>query len=360
MGRIVVKKIPATVRPDGVPFGFAEPVETLKDVFAIEVANFFKSRSKLDEIPNIEKFHFDDPADMEDEQAAQLATWVHIIEQYPDFMQRVPLIAITTASGQQRKLGFGNQFVGVFWNVSLIKSGTFEPFALADELVLNFEVDGVASTLTFDATQFLNINAVSAKDLSEYINWWSPELQATEYETTVNGESRTGIALQPSNPNIPAVPTSIEILSSGDLNTILGIASGTKSDSRDDPPLHRFQYAMQMTLGLDVGAESENVRKQLVDILGSYLFFYLEERDFTFFGASNMEDANGVITPQRFQIIVGETIAKGGEAEVPRPDGDGTQKIFVDRYSVPVTMLQFLDRPQDGDDQGEVTNFIDP
>lgn len=356
MGAIVDKHMPATVNPQGKILEFGQMVETVKDAFVIEIQKFFNARSRLLEIPNIEKFHFEDPQDLESDD--QLLTWTHIIMQYPDLTQRLPLIAITTAAGLQRKLSFGTQFVGVYWKVSEIRTGTFEPFALEGGLILNFETDRGENSLTFGADGFVNINSVLAAELAEYINFYAPDLQAFVYTTTVDDEERRGVAFQPIK--TVSVPSFIEIRDSGDLNTIFGIVADTRDDSNDHPPLNRFYYSMNLNVGLDVGAESENTRKELMDLLIVFMQFYMVDRDFQFFGAANMPDQNGEIIPQPFQIILGESQSKSGEAEIPRPEGDGTQKIFVDRYVVPVTMFQFVDRPVIGPDQGVVSSFIDP
>jgi len=355
MGSPVVYNIPPTVDPSGDTFRFGQMVETVKSVFVIELQKFFGSWQYLSEIPNIEKFHFDDPRDREDD--GQLLTWTHIIMQYPDIGQRLPLIAVTTASGTQRKMSFGTQYVGTYWKIPVIKTGTYEPFALEDKMTLNYSTTAGVASIIFLTTDFPNINSVTAQELAERINYSAPLLQASVFETTVNDQTRRGVMLQSMKP--PAAPDYIEISASGDLNVVLGIVAGTKDDTTILPPIKRYQYCMDMNIGLDIGAESETLRKELVDLLMVFMQFYMQDRNFEFHGAANMPDGNGDIYPQPFQIIMSNAQSKSGESEVPRPDGDGSQKIYVDRYTIPVTMLQFLDRPL-GADQGVVTSIKDP
>lgn len=352
MGRLITHTFPPTVSPEGKPFTFGRLVETVKDVFVIEIQGFFKSRARLAEIPNIEKFHFDDPMNAEAEND-RLLTWTHIILQYPDINQRLPLIAVTTAGGTQKKMSIGNNFVGVYWKIPEIRTSVHEPFALEDGQVLNYSTIAGASSLTFSDTGFVDIHQVSAYDLAYYINIWAPDLQALMYDDVeVGGVMRRGVAIRPLK--APASPDNLTVLASGGLNEALGIPPGTTDSSTDDPPYKRYSYAMSMNIGLDVGATTENTRKELVDLLINFLQFYVAERDSTFFGEANALDANGDVVQQPFQIILSGEQSKTGEAEIPRPEGDQTQKIYVDRLNIPITAIEYLDRPVTGFDQGVI------
>lgn len=118
--------------------------------------------------------------------------------------------------------------------------------------------------------------------------------------------------------------------------------------ARDDnlnterPPKHRYAYAFDLSVAIDILTEDENTRGELTDLVISFFSFFLENKFFTFNGRSQFPDQG--MSNETYQIVINPPIRSSSENEFPRPSGDGTDKIYVNSLSVDVTTSVYIDR----------------
>jgi hypothetical protein len=134
----------------------------------------------------------------------------------------------------------------------------------------------------------------------------------------------------------------------------LGLTAGDSDTTATRNPANRYQLAQNLTVGIDLGAESENERRELTDLLTYFFSLDMDKRDFTFYGRSVFDDE---FPDEWFQVILKDQHSLAGEAEIPRQGGSGEQQdlIYVNRIQVPVTVIDYVDRelvthPRRGDD----------
>jgi hypothetical protein len=106
------------------------------------------------------------------------------------------------------------------------------------------------------------------------------------------------------------------------------------------PPRHRFAYAADNQVQIDIIADDENERDELTDLVYSFFAFFLEQQYFTFWGRSFFDSA---IPNEWYQIIMKSSARAGGETEIPR-EGDPNDKIYVSSIGIDVTTVMYLDR----------------
>ena len=111
----------------------------------------------------------------------------------------------------------------------------------------------------------------------------------------------------------------------------------------------RYSCAVNMTINIDIGSEDENTRTELVDIVLGLFQFYMRERGWEYNPPEDSEDM--------FQIIFDKIVNVMGENEIPKPEGDVYDKIFVNRLSFNVTMIDYVDRLAAG--QGKTGPGVD-
>jgi hypothetical protein len=155
-----------------------------------------------------------------------------------------------------------------------------------------------------------------------------------------------------------AHPDSIEVLgppySTPNALAQLGFTAGMKDSTAMRNPSNRYQLASNLTVGLDLGAESENERRELTDLLVYFFSLEMDKRDFTFYGRSVFDDD---FPDEWFQIVLRDQHSLSGEAEIPRQGSSGEQRdlIYINRLQVPITIIDYVDRelvalPRRGDD----------
>lgn len=120
----------------------------------------------------------------------------------------------------------------------------------------------------------------------------------------------------------------------------IGLRDGPKNTSR--PPKHRYAMSWDLTAQVDVFTQDENVRGELSDLVASFFSFFLEDRYFSFYGRTGFDGQT--VTREHFQVVLQPPMHNTSESEIPRPNGDGTTKLYANTYSVPLTITQFLDR----------------
>lgn len=169
----------------------------------------------------------------------------------------------------------------------------------------------------------------SVADVGRYITITGSTLSSNDGRFLITGQTPTTVTF--ANPD-----GQTEGSWSG--SWFIGIRDDSKNAAR--PPLNRYAWSMNLSVEIQILAEDENVRTDLVDLVGSFLMFHLEERRFVFLGRSVLsEDVQG----EHFQITVKPGIRAGSEQEVQRSD-DGRDKVYVANFTVDVTTTMYLDR----------------
>jgi hypothetical protein len=102
----------------------------------------------------------------------------------------------------------------------------------------------------------------------------------------------------------------------------------------------RYSSAIDMTVNIDVGSEDENTRTQLVDIVAGVFQFYLRDIGWEYNPDPESDDL--------FQIIFDKVVSIGAEAEIPKPENDGFDKIFTNRVNFDCTFIDYVDRLAEG------------
>ena len=364
------KNIPTLALDTSDDFKFSQLVETVKDTFVRELRTFFAqpvaSAARLAEVLNIEKYAIA-PAS-----ATPLETAITLIREFPDIMQKLPMIAVTKSSGSQRPVGVTGAFVDHVQYPPRLRSSNPSPFNLSSVLVPGIPpriiystrpdgVTDVTSTALFPNRFFPTPSAVTAQQLADAINLQA--LYARARVVTVGASTFLEIfpggplrltppaAVVPGrriNGGEPTTPNRIAILngSTAGLLTALGYSVGQSDDSNNvlRPPCNRYATSANFTIGLDIGAESDNERTEITDLLIYFLNLYMNDRDYTFYGQHVFEEAaSGVTTERLFQIIM-TPWSMAGEADIARPDGEREKRIYVNRFNIPIIVYDYVDR----------------
>lgn len=119
----------------------------------------------------------------------------------------------------------------------------------------------------------------------------------------------------------------------------IGFADDSTNPAR--PVQNRYAYSKHLTISVEVITQDEIVREELFDLVQSFFEFFAEEQMFTFQGRS-MQDEN--ISGEHYQVIIGQDLRNSGEAETPRPSGDGKDKLYVNRIDIPIHTIMYIDR----------------
>lgn len=352
-------------------FRFGQTLETVKDTFVRELRSFFAApvaaASRFAEALTIDKYVISQTSTDPTENI------ITLIRQQPDILQKLPLISITGATGQRRSMGLGGAFVGNVQYPPRLRAANPEPYDLsavlgtpAPQLVFVTQPDGltdVMSTLLFPNLFFPTPGAVTAQQLANAINIQA--LYARARAVSVSGstylELLAGGPMKMTGPNRypegqrkynggiePETPNGIEITadSTAALLTALGYTVGQSDDSTNSlrQPMSRYAMSRNLSIGLDVGATSDNERTEISDLLSYFLEIYLNDRQFTFYGQHIFEEPGTGVTSERyFQIVLGD-YTMTGEADIPRPDSEREDKVFVNRFNIPVTCFDYVDR----------------
>lgn len=105
----------------------------------------------------------------------------------------------------------------------------------------------------------------------------------------------------------------------------------TYHDPESGLPMIREMVAADMQVTLEIGAKDTNTRSEIMDLVMGFLTMYTETSRFSFLGSN-------------YQIILRGESAIGGETDTPRPDGEGFDRIYMNRITVPITFCDYVDR----------------
>ncbi len=111
----------------------------------------------------------------------------------------------------------------------------------------------------------------------------------------------------------------------------------------------RFSSRLNMTMNIDVGTEDTNTRSEITDIVISIIQFYLRDVAWEL----NAPEETGDL----WQMIFDREINVTGEQEVPKPEADPEDKIYINRISFNVIYIDYVDRLAEG--QGKTGIGVD-
>jgi len=319
------------------PPRFAQPLETTKDAFVLELRRFFdragQSVSKLDELPTIRKYDLSFKANESSHETA-----VGLIQKFPNINEDLPLVAVLGATGRVMQMGIGTTFVGQVHKPAIV-SGTIQgPFDLTSTSAqtIVFKTSGAdgnefTSTIILRPSRFTTITQATAAEIVEEINFQS--LYASAYPAD------TGEVVLAYGGPCNSGNGDVEIVG-GTAIPIIGFTVGQKSDYRLNTPYNRYCQSTSLDISMEVVAEDPNIRTELSDLIWNFFSFQMDDRDYMFLGRSIF---NETIQNETYQVIIKPDSSMSGEQEIPRP-GDEKDKLYVNRVNVSVTTIQYVDR----------------
>lgn len=344
------KYVPTETQDTNDPPRFGQLAETAKDAVKSEFIQYFSdssddAMSKITEVPNIEKFLIGTETGNQ-----SLETFVNLIMSYADTPDRLPMVAITSASVRERRLGIGSNFVTSVQYPATVNGTQAGPFNLQEDWYVGLttwplgveEANGVDatqdSTFTFVDTFFADPMAATIDEVVSAIN-----SQALYY--TAHANSNGTLRLETGGVLAKAVPNYIEI-TGGTTQCLaaLGLTVGQSDSytSTSNPPKNRYFSCADMTINIDVVSDGLNTRLELQDAVFSYFTYYLEKRRFQLFGPSYFE--RDLDPEQWFHIILQGQFNWSGETSIPRPGQEGYDRVYAVRGSVPITIVDYIDK----------------
>jgi len=329
------------------PPKFGQLVETTKDTFVTELTNYFdyqtaNAAEKLTETPTIQKFALGAGTG---EQTLQEV--VNLIMSHADTEDKYPMIAVTSASFRERKLGIGSALVMPVQYPPSIVSTEKGPFNLTDGWTLEiktwptgFSEPEVTSTITFASALFADITNVTVEELVSAIN----RSQALYYQFSVTADGYLRIST--GGPCAVPTPNYIEV-TGGDADCLLALGFTVgQSDTylnTSNPPKNRYMSAGDLTVNIDVVTDDINVRTELCDLVQHFFTFWIERRRYQFIGRSYRDRS---IDPEEWwHIVLQSQFNWSGELATPRQGGtEQYDYVFANRGSVPVLSTDAVDR----------------
>jgi hypothetical protein len=321
------------------PARFGAIVETVKDAFVTEIRQFMNTaytRARVGELPRVDKY-----AVAVDSVTDPLETAVTLVRSFPDITENLPTIAILSTSGRNLRMGLGDKQIAITVP-SAVVSGGAGPFALTDGMTLQISTQPtgvtsnvVTSTFTFRPYMFANMAAATVEEVAGAIN-----LQALYAGSDVGPGGVLDIFA--GGPKGVGFPNKITILG-GTAVTPLGLTVNQTGQNYGPGAViyKRHHMAAELTVSVEVIAESENVRTELSDLLYDFVTYVLADRKFQFYGRSVFDRS---FPDEHYQIIMQDhQIAFSGEQETARPN-DQRDKIYINRLTIPVIAIQYSDR----------------
>jgi len=335
---------------------FGSITELVKDAFVYEIKAFLNTKYdklRAGELPRVDKY-----AVAVDIATDPLETAVNLIRSYPDMTEDLPLIAITSTTGNNNKLGLSDKYVAMVIPQAIVVGSVPAPYVLTDgmSIELTTQPDGtampVASRFILKSFLFTNIAAATASEVAEAINIQALYLRAHVISDGVNEY----IELRAGGPNGKEFPNKIMITG----GTALAALGFTVNQTDQNYGAGKRAYARhhmtaELTVAIEVMAESENVRTDVTDLLYDFLAYVMADRKFQFYGRSFF-DKN--VPDEYYQIILLDSkLSISGEQEIARA-GDQKDKIYVNRINMPVTAIQYSDRTMTDEDGTPTTPLI--
>lgn len=334
----------ATV-PDNLdqPTRFGAITELVKDTFVLELRHFFDTsygQARIGELPRIDKYSV-----AGDISTDPLETAINLIRSYPDITEDLPLVAVLATTGKNMRLSISDHYTSLVVPAAKVVGSTNGPYALTDgdTIVLESQPDGVpaslrTSTFKLPAFMFANIAAATLDEVIAAINFQALYVKAVKEKVGTD----VRLAIQGGGPNGTQFPNKITITGGTALAALgLTIAQTDQNYGAGKKAYHRHHMVSDLTVGIEVVTESENVRTDITDLLYDFVTYVLADRMFTFYGRSSFDNTVG---DETYQIIIRDNeITLSGELETPRLN-DNRDKLYINRINIPVTAIQFSDR----------------
>lgn len=331
------------------PSKFGTITEAVKDVFCTELTEFFNTkyaRLRSDpvtgkyELPRIEKYSVAVNVNTD-----PLETAVKLIRSYPDVPEDLPLIAVLATTGRNSKLNIAGNYTSMTVPTAKVAGTLPGPFVLTDGMTIivttqptSREDNVVTSTYLLRSFMFQNIAAATLQEVVDVINFQS--LYTSAYASMATSTPTLGLMAGGKFGN--NFPNKITI-TGGTALAALGLTIGQTDQNYGvgKHALERHHIAAELTVILQVAAESENVRTELSDLLYDFVAYVMEDRQYQFYGRSTYDES---VKDEYYQIILKDSeIQISGEEELPR-QGDQKDKIYINRFTVPVIAILYSDR----------------
>jgi hypothetical protein len=308
--------------------------------------------ARIGELPRIDKYSVAANVSVD-----PLETAVNLVRSFPDIVENLPTIAVTSTSGKNLKLGLGDKFTSVVVPHAIV-TGAVGPYNLVDgdTLIVTTQPNGletyvITSKYVFRTYMFSSMSSATAAEVARAIN-----AQALYAEAMVSNNG--AIQLAAGGLRGREFPNKITIVG-GSAVSKLGFTIG-QSDKNYGPgkkAYTRHHLAAELTAQIEVFAESDNVRTELSDLLYDFLSYVMADRKFQFYGRS-IYDSN--IQDETYQIILrDDQVSISGDQEMARPN-DPKDKIYIARFSIPVIAIQYSDRVVVNQDGSVYTPQIAP
>jgi hypothetical protein len=317
--------------------------DVTKDAFILELRHYLQtSYTKVPdgELPRIGKY-----AVSGDVSTDPLETAVALVRSHPDITENLPVIAVMSTSGKNKKLGFSDSTTGFTIKPATVTGTEEGPFALTDgdTLIFTTQPDGVetnivTSTMVFRDFMFDDISQATLQEIINVINFQALYASAFAARTGAG----TMLSLKAGGPQGRVFPNKITI-TGGTARTIFGFTLNQEDQNYGAGKVaySRHHMAADFSVMVEVLAESDNIRTELSDLVYSFFAYVLNERKFQFYGRSVYSDD---ILDEHYQIIVKDNeMSISGDQEIPR-SGDQKDKIYVCRMTIPVTTIMYSDR----------------
>ena len=143
------------------------------------------------------------------------------------------------------------------------------------------------------------------------------------------------------------IPT-IAVMSAPGTERKLGIGRqvvGTFRDPDTGLPTVREAVGGDMQIILEISTVDTNTRSEITDIVYTFFTHYMEEQKFSFLGDATKNPKTG--DQNLYQIILKSQATIQGETDTARPQGEGFQRIYFNRITVPVIFIDYVDREVD-------------
>lgn len=325
------------------PVRFGGITELVKDAFVLELRHFLSTSNtqlRLGELPRVDKYSVSLNTTVDPLESA-----VSLIRSYPDITEDLPLIAVLATTGQNLKLGLSNKFTSVTIPSAKLSGSNSGPFTLTEGMTLQIttQPDGVdtnikTSTYIFSSYMFTDISQATLDEVIYAINFQA--LYATAYRGRFG--SMTTLGLRAGGIQGTSFPNKITV-TGGTAVTALGFTVNQTDQNygAGKQAYERHNMASNLTIGLEVVAESENVRTEITDLLYDFMTFVMADRMFQFYGRSTFDET---VLDETYQIILKDSeITLAGEQETPRLN-DPRDKLYINRINIPVIAIQYSDR----------------
>lgn len=326
------------------PPKFGAISETLKDAILLELRHFLstdKAKLRTSELPRVEKYSV-----AADVSVDPLETAVSLIRSYPDITEDMPLIAVMSTTGRNMKLGLSDKYIATVVNPATVVGSVAGPtYTLSEGMdivvttVPTADLNNiVTSTFVMRSFMFVDITNATLQEIINAINTQALYVSAFTYENGGN----IYLGLSAGGTHGLNFPNKITVVS-GTLLPAVGLTAAQTSQNYGAGKVayERHAISAELTVALEVMAESENVRTDVTDLLYDFLAYVMADKKFQLYGRSVFDSS---VTNETYQIILKDAdIYLAGEQEIPRSN-DQRDKIYINRMSIPVVIIQYSDR----------------